>query len=106
MVASLKLQSGWGPAPSPVELPKASRMGQCAEAAFFIVHRPAAPAGLFADEPEGSDDLRFSEARLERHGRSMLLAPLPRDEAKRRHTAREDDRLTATPQKLRSRRSI
>ncbi len=97
MVTSLKLQSVWEPTPFPVEVPKASRVAQCDDAPFSIGPWPATPKGLFADEPEGIDDLRFSEQRLERHGRAMLLVPLSREEAERRHLAREDYRLTVRP---------
>ena len=97
MVAALKLQSVWEPAPFPVEVPKASRAAQCDEAPFSRMPWPAVPAGLFAEEPDGIGDARFSEGWLERQGRAMLLVPLTEEEAERRHLAREDYRLTLRP---------
>lgn len=97
MVAALKLQSVWEPAPFPVEVPKASRAAQCDDAPFSPVPWPAPPDGLFADQPDGIGDLRFSDERLERRGRATLLVPLLREEAQRRHAARENYRLTVHP---------
>lgn len=97
MVAALKLQSVWEPSPFPVEEPKASHARRCDEAPFSIRPWVPTPEGLFADEPAETNTPVFSHDRRVRAGRNMLLLPLTREEAERRHHAREDYQLTVRP---------
>jgi hypothetical protein len=87
-VKSLGLEKVWEPSPFPVELPAAARQSVDE---LSIVTTPWLPrtSGLVVEAPERTGEMQFADMWVECDNRIVLLAPLTREEAARRHEARE-----------------
>jgi len=85
----LKLGNAWEPSPFPVELPVAKRRS-VDEPAFATAPWPAKTAGLVIEPPSEHGEVRFAEKWLTRDGHNVLLAPLTREQAGRKHANREE----------------
>src|SRR5262249_19669316 len=91
-----ELDHVWEPSPFPVELPAAERT-QVSEPAFSIIPWIARPAKLLSEMPDQPGEVRFAKEIRDRNGRGLLLDPLTREEAEKRHQA---DETYATAERL------
>lgn len=84
-VRELKLESIWEPSPFPIEVPAARRKQRSDEPLFIPKPWPARPQWMLGNLPEQAGDVRFAKDLLDRDGRSLLVAPLTREQAAARH---------------------
>jgi len=94
-VHDLKLGDIWQPSPFPVELPVAQRIERSSEPTFATTPWVSRPTMLFEEVPDRPGDVRFAGMSHSRKGRIVLLLPLTRGEAEKRHLNREDYVLAA-----------
>ena len=85
---TLGLTPVWEASPFPVALPLASRRSVDEPAFTTTPWIPKTPS-LIVEPPEQPGDIRFADQWLNPDDRIVLLAPLTREEAARRHDARE-----------------
>jgi hypothetical protein len=92
---ALKIEHIWEPSPFPVELPPAERKARSDEVLFIPRPWVARPSWLLQELPENVGEIRYAKDWLVRKGRSVLVAPLARDEAEDRHRNSEPYVLAA-----------
>jgi hypothetical protein len=78
----------WEPSPFPVELPEAERV-RVSEPAFSTTPWISRPEWLLSVMPDQPGELRFGKEIRGRNGRDLLVAPLTREDAEKRHHAGE-----------------
>lgn len=87
---ALNLGDAWTPSPFPVELRPGERPSLSSEAAFEATPWMETPAWLVQSAPKRPGEVRFARKWIIRDGRSLLLAPLSKDEAEQMHRDRQD----------------
>jgi hypothetical protein len=92
---ALKIEHIWEPSPFPVELPAAERKARSDEPPFIPRPWVARPSWLLQELPENVGEIRYAKDCLVRKGRTVLVAPLARDEAEDRHQNSEPYALAA-----------
>jgi hypothetical protein len=89
MAKALKLGDAWEPSPFPVELSPAARRSVDEPTFIPTPWLPKTP-NLIVDPPQQTGAILFADQWLRPDDRIVFLAPLTREEAQRRHDARED----------------
>ncbi|MDQ2079378.1 hypothetical protein RA307_04220 [Xanthobacteraceae bacterium Astr-EGSB] len=89
MAKALKLGDAWEPSPFPAELPPGARRSVDEPTFIPTPWLPKTP-NLIVDPPQQTGAILFADQWLRPDDRIVFLAPLTREEAQRRHDARED----------------
>ena len=88
-VKAMKLEAVWEPSPFPAELQPHERAARSDESPFVPAPWIRTPPWLLQELPMEAADVRFAKDDMRRDGRRLLIVPLSRDEAERRHRDRE-----------------
>jgi hypothetical protein len=87
-IKALKLEHVWEPSPFPVELPPAER-ARVSEPAFSLRPWMPRPQWLLGEAPVQPGEVRFGKEVHTRNGHELLVVPLTREDAEKRHHASE-----------------